>query len=56
MLPHAPDWRWLLDRHDSPWYPTLRLCRQGPDRSWDAVIAGIAKELAAAPSRPRRSR
>ncbi len=51
MLPYAPDWRWLLDRADSPWYPTVRLFRQGPDRSWDAVIASIAKEVAAA-SRP----
>src|SRR5713101_1384476 len=56
MLPYAPDWRWLLDRADSPWYPTLQLFRQGPDRSWEAVIGRIAKELAAAPSRPRRSR
>jgi hypothetical protein len=51
MLPYAPDWRWLLDRTDSPWYPTLRLFRQGPDRRWDAVIGSIAKEVAAA-SRP----
>jgi len=56
MLPYAPDWRWLLDRADSPWYPTLQLFRQGPDRSWDAVIGRIAKELAVGPSRPRRSR
>src|SRR6266852_565127 len=56
MLPYAPDWRWLLDRADSPWYPTLQLFRQGPDRSWDAVVERIAKEVAAAPSRPRRSR
>jgi hypothetical protein len=56
MLPYAPDWRWLLDRADSPWYPTLRLFRQGPDRSWDAVMGRIAKEVAAAPSQPRRSR
>jgi hypothetical protein len=55
MLPFAPDWRWMLDRGDSPWYPTLRLFRQGTDRSWDAVIGHLAKELAA-PSRPRRSR
>ena len=27
LLPFAPDWRWLMDRHDSPWYPTMRLCR-----------------------------
>ena len=54
MLCYAPDWRWLLDRTDSPWYPTLRLFRQGPDRSWDAVIGGIAREVAApSPRRPR---
>jgi tetratricopeptide (TPR) repeat protein len=52
MLPYGPDWRWLLNRTDSPWYPTLRLFRQGPDRSWAAVIAGIAREIAA-PSPPR---
>ena len=53
MLPYAPDWRWLLGRTDSPWYPTLRLFRQGRDRSWDAVIGAIAKEVAvAAASRP----
>ena len=55
MLPYAPDWRWLQTRSDSPWYPTLRLFRQGPDRSWDAVIGGIAKEVAA-PSPSRRPR
>lgn len=46
MLPYAPDWRWLLDREDTPWYPTLRLFRQGPARRWDAPIAAIARELA----------
>ena len=46
MLPHAPDWRWLLGRADSPWYPSLRLFRQGADRSWGPVIAAIARELA----------
>ena len=55
MLPYAPDWRWLLERTDSPWYPTLRLFRQGPDRSWDAVVDAIAREIAA-PSRPLPSR
>jgi len=54
MLPYAPDWRWLLDRGDSPWYPSLRLFRQGPDRSWDAVIGHIAKELAAPRGRAGR--
>ncbi|HVC57309.1 MAG TPA: tetratricopeptide repeat protein [Stellaceae bacterium] len=47
MLPYAPDWRWLLARPDSPWYPSLRLFRQGPERQWDPVIAAIATELAA---------
>ena len=46
MLPHAPDWRWLLNRSDTPWYPTHRLFRQGPDRGWDKVIGAIIKELA----------
>jgi hypothetical protein len=55
MLPYAPDWRWLLDRAESPWYPTLRLFRQGQDRSWDAVIGDIVKEIAA-PSQQRGSR
>jgi hypothetical protein len=44
MLPFAPDWRWLLDRSDSPWYPTARLFRQSADRSWQPVIAAIAAE------------
>ncbi len=47
ILCYAPDWRWLLNRADSPWYPSLRFFRQGPDRSFDAVIAGIADEITA---------
>ncbi len=47
MLPYAPDWRWLLDRDDSPWYPTARLFRQAADRSWEPVVARIAAEIAA---------
>ena len=43
-LGYVPDWRWLRDRSDSPWYPTVRLFRQGPDRSWAPVFA--AMELA----------
>jgi hypothetical protein len=46
-LPHAPDWRWLLGRADSPWYPTLRLFRQPSPGRWDLVIARVADELAA---------
>src|SRR6202012_5360787 len=33
LLPHLPDWRWLLDREDSPWYPGMRLFRQTASRS-----------------------
>jgi Tetratricopeptide repeat len=45
MLPYAPDWRWLLDRSDSPWYPTARLFRQSADRRWEPVMAEIAADL-----------
>jgi ADP-heptose:LPS heptosyltransferase len=45
ILPYAPDWRWLLDRDDSPWYPSVRLFRQSADRQWGPVIAKIAHEL-----------
>jgi Tfp pilus assembly protein PilF len=45
MLPYAPDWRWLLDRNDSPWYPTARLFRQSASRDWHPVTASIAEEL-----------
>ena len=45
LLRHSADWRWLRDRDDSPWYPTARLFRQGPDRSWDAVIATVRDAL-----------
>jgi tetratricopeptide (TPR) repeat protein len=38
-------WRWLLDRDDSPWYPTARLFRQDPTRNWDSVIARIHAAL-----------
>ena len=45
MLPHAPDWRWLLGRADSPWYPSARLFRQSADRSWEPVAAAVAAAL-----------
>ncbi len=45
MLPAVPDWRWLLDRNDSPWYPSMRLFRQPVAGAWEPVIATISKQL-----------
>ncbi|HWE79274.1 MAG TPA: hypothetical protein VG270_12210, partial [Pseudolabrys sp.] len=45
LLSHIQDWRWLCEREDSPWYPTARLFRQGPDGAWDPVIARATDEL-----------
>lgn len=45
MLPYRPDWRWLLDRDDSPWYPSARLFRQDEDRSWKPVAETVGREL-----------
>ena len=44
-LPFAPDWRWLLNREDSPWYPSMRLFRQPRLRDWEDVFARIASAL-----------
>ena len=46
LLPYAPDWRWLLDRDDSPWYPTVRLFRQTTSGNWDGVLDSVRTELA----------
>ena len=45
LLSQAPDWRWLLDRGDSAWYPTLRLFRQTEAGNWDDVVARVALEI-----------
>ena len=45
LLTHVPDWRWLLDRDDSPWYPTARLFRQSETREWNSVIARVRDAL-----------
>jgi len=46
LLPFAPDWRWLTDREDSPWYPTMRLFRQARFGEWPPVIERVRDELA----------
>jgi hypothetical protein len=45
-LPHVADWRWLLSRADSPWYPTMRLFRQPVPGSWQPVFQEMATQLA----------
>ena len=45
LLCHTPDWRWLLGRDDSPWYPSMRLFRQSKWGDWDSVIAKVASAL-----------
>ncbi|MGA2229620.1 MAG: tetratricopeptide repeat-containing glycosyltransferase family protein [Tepidisphaeraceae bacterium] len=45
LLPIVPDWRWMLGREDSPWYPTLRLFRQDKYEDWSTPIARAAAEL-----------
>ncbi|WP_052584410.1 glycosyltransferase family 9 protein [Azospirillum baldaniorum] len=46
LLSHAPDWRWLLDRADSPWYPTARLFRQPRPGDWATAVDEVAAALA----------
>lgn len=45
LLPELPDWRWMLDREDSPWYPTLRLFRQEKAGDWGPPLTRIARRL-----------
>jgi ADP-heptose:LPS heptosyltransferase len=45
LLPFNPDWRWLLDRNDSPWYPSARLFRQQQIGNWAGVIDRVKHEL-----------
>jgi ADP-heptose:LPS heptosyltransferase len=46
-LKHVPDWRWMLDREDSPWYPTIRLFRQRSRGNWSGVFDAMEKALLA---------
>ena len=47
LLPWVADWRWMLEREDNPWYPTMRLFRQQRGQDWAEVIARMADELTA---------
>lgn len=46
LLSHTPDWRWLLERADSPWYPTMRLFRQPSWGDWEGAMQMVKAELA----------
>src|SRR5215469_11956654 len=54
LLQYVPDWRWLLDRDDSPWYPSARLFRQPVAGDWQSVVAKVIEELSlmCPPQRP----
>jgi len=45
LLPFAPDWRWMIDREDSPWYPSIKLFRQAADRRWESVLESVSRQL-----------
>jgi cytochrome c-type biogenesis protein CcmH/NrfG len=47
MLPKAADWRWMLNRSDSPWYPTVRLFRQHFPGAWDDLLTEVSRALRA---------
>jgi hypothetical protein len=46
VLKQMPDWRWMLDRSDSPWYPTMKLYRQNVRDDWDDVFGRVAEDVA----------
>ena len=56
LLSFSADWRWLLKRRDSPWYPTMRLFRQPRPGDWDSVMLDLAGNLAEFVSRLKRDR
>jgi len=54
-LPLVADWRWLLAREDTPWYPTMRLFRQRANKDWTSVFARIAEAVRALAASQKRS-
>ena len=54
LVPFSPDWRWLLDKTDSRWYPSMRLFRQSAPDDWEGVVERVRQELADAVQRPVR--
>ena len=45
LLPYIPDWRWMLNREDTPWYPSMRLFRQNETGDWSGVFSQVKSEL-----------
>ena len=45
LLPYVPDWRWMLERADSPWYPTARLFRQRTPGDWPSAVESAARAV-----------
>jgi hypothetical protein len=50
LLPYEGDWRWMLDRDDSPWYPSMRLFRQALPGAWKPVVEAVGIQMAAVAS------
>eukprot|EP00913_Durusdinium_trenchii_P011152 g10474.t1 len=55
LLPFAPNWRWLLDRDDSPWYSSMRLFRQAEPENWGPLFVDVAQQLASFVDGARRA-
>jgi tetratricopeptide (TPR) repeat protein len=56
LVPFSPDFRWMLDRTDSPWYPTMRLFRQSAIGDWNGPLDRLRQELAGVAARPVKQR
>ena len=55
LLHAAADWRWMEEREDSPWYPTMKLFRQQDPGDWESVIERVVVELKRIPKSPQLS-